>query len=315
MQNYTEYNQQWNVFSVFDPSKYTHTWSSGHTHTPGAVDTHTPGAVDTHTPGAVDTHTHLEQWTHTHLEQWTHTPGAVNTHTHTPGAVDTHTHTHTWSNGHTHTHLEQWTHTHTHTPGAMDTHTHTWSGQSGEQFGVRCLAQGSHLSCGQFLPEPRLEPTISSYKSNALSTRDTTARAASLGQCWLKNSKDFLIIVFSRPKILNPPQSPFTIYVCWFQFSQRRQIRLRKSGSRFLIWPTPVGTFWRLCPEKVRFSADEMCLSVWKCESEGVGVVCSLKRAGLGIFLWQDGILTLWFPSVFQTGRLEMDHKRPQKRC
>ncbi len=28
--NYTEYNQQWNVFSVFDPSKCTHTWSSGH---------------------------------------------------------------------------------------------------------------------------------------------------------------------------------------------------------------------------------------------------------------------------------------------
>ncbi len=75
--NYTEYKQQWNVFSVFNPSKCTH----------------------------IHTHTH----THTHLEQWTHT--------HTPGAVDTHTHTHTWSSGHTHTHthLEQWTHTHTHT--------------------------------------------------------------------------------------------------------------------------------------------------------------------------------------------------------
>ncbi len=24
--NYTEYNQQWNVFSAFNPSKYTHTW-------------------------------------------------------------------------------------------------------------------------------------------------------------------------------------------------------------------------------------------------------------------------------------------------
>ncbi len=31
--NYTEYNQQWNVFAVFNPSKCTHTWSSGHTHT------------------------------------------------------------------------------------------------------------------------------------------------------------------------------------------------------------------------------------------------------------------------------------------
>ncbi len=27
--NYTEYNQQWNVFSAFNPFKCTHTWSSG----------------------------------------------------------------------------------------------------------------------------------------------------------------------------------------------------------------------------------------------------------------------------------------------
>ncbi len=27
--NYTEYNQQWNVFSAFNPSKCPHTWSSG----------------------------------------------------------------------------------------------------------------------------------------------------------------------------------------------------------------------------------------------------------------------------------------------
>ncbi len=27
--NYTEYNQQWNVFSALNPSKCTHTWSSG----------------------------------------------------------------------------------------------------------------------------------------------------------------------------------------------------------------------------------------------------------------------------------------------
>jgi len=27
--NYTEYNLQWNVFSAFNPSKCTHTWSSG----------------------------------------------------------------------------------------------------------------------------------------------------------------------------------------------------------------------------------------------------------------------------------------------
>ncbi len=40
-----------------------------------------------------------------------------------------------------------------------------------EQLGVWCLAQGSHLSHGQFLPEPRFEPTTSGYKSNALSIR------------------------------------------------------------------------------------------------------------------------------------------------
>ncbi len=68
--NYTEYNQQWNVFSVFDPSKYTHTWSSGHTHT--------------------HTHTHLEQWTHTHTHTHTHTWSSGHRHTHT----HTHTHTH-----------------------------------------------------------------------------------------------------------------------------------------------------------------------------------------------------------------------------
>ncbi len=37
--NYTEYNQQWNVFSAFNPSKCTHTWSSGQPtlRFPGAV--------------------------------------------------------------------------------------------------------------------------------------------------------------------------------------------------------------------------------------------------------------------------------------
>ncbi len=102
------------------------------THTPGAVDTPLtkPGAVDTYTPGAVDTH--LEQRTHTHTHTThTHTP-------HTPGAVETHT---------THTHTP---HT-THTPGAVGSQR---CGARG-QLGVRCLAQGSHLSRGQFLPEPR----------------------------------------------------------------------------------------------------------------------------------------------------------------
>ncbi len=35
--NYTEYNQQWNVFSAFNPSKCTHTWSSGHCGARGTV--------------------------------------------------------------------------------------------------------------------------------------------------------------------------------------------------------------------------------------------------------------------------------------
>ncbi len=99
--NYTEYNQQWNLFSAFNPSKCTHTWSSGHTHT------------------------------------------------------------------HTHTHPEQWA---------------TEAAAPGEQLGVRCLAQGSHLSHVQFLPEPRFEPTTLGYKTNSLSIRTTTARVI---MCWL----------------------------------------------------------------------------------------------------------------------------------
>ncbi len=56
-----------------------------------------------------------------------------------------------------HTHLEQW---------AADAEV------SREQLGVI----SSHLSRGQFLPEPRFEPTTSGYKSNALAIRAMTAR-------------------------------------------------------------------------------------------------------------------------------------------
>ncbi len=143
--SYTEYNPAVKWRYAFNPSKSTHTWSSGHTHTHtrGAVDTktHTPGAVDTYTPGAVDT-------THTQ----THTPGAVGTHTDTHTWSSGHTHTHTWSSGHTHTQTHTWSSGHTHT------HLEQWAVNAaapGEQLGVRCLAQGSHLSRGQFLPEPR----------------------------------------------------------------------------------------------------------------------------------------------------------------
>ncbi len=55
---------------------------------------------------------------------------------------------------------------------SLHTHLEQWAPQCQlEQVGVRCLAQGSHLSRGPFLPQPRFEPTTSNYKSNALSTR------------------------------------------------------------------------------------------------------------------------------------------------
>ncbi len=57
--NYTEFNQQLNVFSVFNSSKYTHTWSSGHTHTPGAVDTVHSGNAPARPPHVTFNKIHL----------------------------------------------------------------------------------------------------------------------------------------------------------------------------------------------------------------------------------------------------------------
>ncbi len=60
------------------------------------------------------------------------------------------------------------------THSSTHTHTQQWAADAaapGEQSGVRCLAQGSHLSRGQFLPERRFEPTTSGYKSDALPIR------------------------------------------------------------------------------------------------------------------------------------------------
>ncbi len=62
-----------------------------------------------------------------------------------------------------HTHLEQW---------AAD------AAAPGEQLGVRCLSRG------QFLPEPRFEPTTSGYKSDALSIRPWLPQDAVRGR-WL----------------------------------------------------------------------------------------------------------------------------------
>ncbi len=67
----------------------------------------------------------------------------------------------------------------------MQTHLEQWAADAaapGEQLEVQCLVQGSHLSLGQFLPEPRFEPTTSGYKSDALSIRAMTAP-----QCELKD--------------------------------------------------------------------------------------------------------------------------------
>ncbi len=148
---------------------HTHTQPHTHTHTQHTHTTHLEqwAHTHTHTPGAV-AHTHTHTWSSGHTHH-THTWSSGNTHTH--GAVGTHTHTHTWSSGHTHT-WSSGTHTHTqHTHGAVGTHTHLRSGNThththleqwavnaaapGGQLGVRCLAQGSHLSRGQFLLEPR----------------------------------------------------------------------------------------------------------------------------------------------------------------
>ncbi len=56
----------------------------------------------------------------------------------------------------------QLTHPSAPTLGAVGSR-HLW--RPGSIWGVRCLAQGSHLSRGQFLPEPRFKPTTSSYKT------------------------------------------------------------------------------------------------------------------------------------------------------
>ncbi len=71
-----------------------------------------------------------------------------------------------------HTHLEQW---------AADT------AAPGEQLGVQCLAQGSHLSRGQFQPEPRFKhpqlritsPTLSPLGHDCLSLSYSVSQSVS----------------------------------------------------------------------------------------------------------------------------------------
>ncbi len=68
----------------------------------------------------------------------------------------------------------------------MHTHLEQWAANTaapGEQLEVRCLAQGSHLSRGQFDLnfQFQFEPTTSGYKSNALSTRPPLPRGPNLG--------------------------------------------------------------------------------------------------------------------------------------
>ncbi len=117
------------------------------------------------------TRTYLDSvltWTRTSLDSdltWTRTSLDLDLSWTRQGGLDysPNTHTHTWSSGHTHRHTWSSGHTHTHTWSSGNTHTHTrtWSSgavnaaAAGGQLGVRCLAQGSHFSRGQFLPEPR----------------------------------------------------------------------------------------------------------------------------------------------------------------
>ncbi len=112
------------------------------------------------------------------MSQGNSTPSAALTHSRHSACLDPGSTTYPWPvSGHTRTHMHMHTHTHTFTcvlcikPIQVHTHLEQWAADAaapGEQLGVRCLAQGSHLSHGQFLPEPRFEPTTSVYKSNAL---------------------------------------------------------------------------------------------------------------------------------------------------
>ncbi len=80
--------------------------------------------------------------------------------------------------------------------------THTWSSgaaNAAAQLGVRCLAQGSHLSRGQFLPEPRFKPTTSCYKSDALSIRPWLPHLLWSGNYKLTTSKNIHLSIYQCP--------------------------------------------------------------------------------------------------------------------
>ncbi len=156
--NYTEYNQQWNVFSAFNPSKCTH------------------------------------------LEQW---------------AAD--------------------------------------SAAPGEQLGVWCLAQGSHLSRGQYLPELRFEPTTSGYKSDALSIRATTggrvekliaqvvwSPVLSFHSLWWFGVQCHLLVlvhcVFWKPTSLHPFTKKFWNTSCFLLLTSFLKMLISFSSR---IWPLP----------------------------------------------------------------------------
>ncbi len=130
---------------------------------------------------AVNTNTHK----HTHCE---HTPRAVGSHsdpysefvfcTHT--AMNTHTHTHTVN-----THPEQWAAIYATAPG--------------EQLGVRCLAQGSHLSRG-------IEDGESAGHSLPPSTIPAGPETRTC-DLWVTIST-----LFIRPRL------PIYICICWCEF-------------------------------------------------------------------------------------------------
>ncbi len=110
-------------------------------------------------------------------------------------------------------------------------HLEKWAANAaapGEQLEVRCLAQWSHRRHGQFLPEPRFEPTTSGYKSDALSIRPRLTLEQEINTLELKcprlpNIPDYL----NSPVASSYRMMTFPPFIC--QLINANQ--LKKSGA------------------------------------------------------------------------------------
>ncbi len=105
---------------------------------------------------------------------------------------------------------------------------------------VWCLAQGSHLSRGQILPEPRFEPTTSGYKSihaiHALSIRATTAPQGSHFETdpLVNMPRGLVHVAGSERRVLSHPGSPPSQTIL--------EIRFRRGGISIqgpTVWAVP----------------------------------------------------------------------------